>query len=95
MGVVAETDSLFLVTLNMQTVRRDGTDPDGRPIQQPYTTRAVCLIPKEAYWNSLPEMCIRDRVKGVAIAVGSLAALGALGRVYARHGVRVARGRCV
>ena len=35
---------------------------------------------------------IHALVKGVAIAVGSLAALGALGRVYARHGVRVARG---
>lgn len=62
-GVVAETDSLFLVTLNMQTVMRDGTDPDGRPIQQPYTTLAVCLIPKEAYWNSRPEYIeIEDHV---------------------------------
>ena len=62
-GVVAETDGLFLVTLNMQTVMRDGTDPDGRPIQQPYTTLAVCLIPKEAYWNSRPEYIeIEDHV---------------------------------
>ena len=62
-GVVAETDGLFLVTLNMQTVMRDGTDPDGRPMQQPYTTLAVCLIPKEAYWNSLPEYIeIEDHV---------------------------------
>ena len=62
-GVVAETDGLFLVTLNMQTVMRDGTDPDGRPMQQPYTTLAVCLIPKEAYWNSRPEYIeIEDHV---------------------------------
>ena len=62
-GVVAETDGLFLVTLNMQTVMRDGTDPDGRPMQQPYTTLAVCLMPKEAYWNSRPEYIeIEDHV---------------------------------
>lgn len=62
-GVVAETDGLFLVTLNMQTVMRDGTDPDGRPMQQPYTTLAVCLMPKEAYWSSRPEYIeIEDHV---------------------------------